>query len=447
MVTPTPRVFHLANIAVVVLSALPVLGGPIQASAPGGGKAKPLTLERSIQLALQNHPALAAAAAQLRGAQARATECRARRAHPLSFGVGTSLSRGCGGGNPDAGFGSLSVQAGYDLDLVGRRKLALREAQFGVKISRAERAATLRAVALAVVGAYYDVLRQQRAVAVAKQGLAQDQNQLQHAKALFKEQLVARLDIVKAQAQVARSQQRVVAATGQFTAARASFCSLLGLPMDSKVALSEAGPPAAREGTLEALQTRAAASSPEIHALDAQLAQADVALGRAARLRKPEVSIQVDHLLTSDPADYRNRTNLGLVISLSLDDWRAAPAARAQAQAHLEALQAQRRVQERQLKLTLLRQWLDLKSKQALVTAARKGVNLAEENVRLTRLGYDARVNTMKEVLDAQTELTRARAAYWDALYDADASAITLRILTGALPGEAPATQLQGAPR
>lgn len=439
----TSRPPRAALVVVFAAMRLPALGWA-DAAAPGPQGTEALTLDRSLQLALHSHPDLTAAAAELQEAKAAVEEARLRRSHFMSLSAGPQWSRGLGGGNPNAGFASLAMQADCDLDLARKRKLAESVAAASLKAVSADFEGARRAVAQAVIDAYFDVLRQQRAVAVAQQGLTQDKDQLERAQALFKEDLVPRLDTVKAETQVSWSEQEVITAQGQLMAALATLRSLLSLPEDLQITVAEVDEKLELEGAVESLQTQALTSSPELRSLDARIAEAVVEIQRARTLRRPDLSVQASHLLTSDPADYGNRMNLGLVASIGLDDWRAKPAVVEQARARLKASQAHRLEAERQLKLQILRQWTDFKSRQKLVDTAKAGLSVAEENVRLTRIGYDSQVNTMKEVLDAQTDLTRARAAYWNAVYDAATSVAYLQTLTGVALDKLPAEDKRG---
>jgi outer membrane protein len=77
-----------------------------------------------------------------------------------------------------------------------------------------------------------------------------------------------------------------------------------------------------------------------------------------------------------------------------------------------------RKAVEDGIRLQVKRSILDLKQAEDKIPAAKKAIEQAEENLRVSEERYREQVTTSTEVLDAQTLLSQARMNYYNALYD-----------------------------
>jgi outer membrane protein len=87
-----------------------------------------------------------------------------------------------------------------------------------------------------------------------------------------------------------------------------------------------------------------------------------------------------------------------------------------------------------QVKLDVRRKWLDAKAAYDSLDAATTQQQAAEEAYRLQKVRLDAGAATATDVLDAQTDVTRARVAFAVARYDYYLALVTLARAVGALP-------------
>ena len=86
--------------------------------------------------------------------------------------------------------------------------------------------------------------------------------------------------------------------------------------------------------------------------------------------------------------------------------------------------------------------WLDTGVMEANITTARTALTQAEENMRITRLGYRQQAVTSTEVLDARTDLTAAQTRYYQALY----GTLTARARLERAMGTVTASPAKGCP-
>jgi outer membrane protein TolC len=127
---------------------------------------------------------------------------------------------------------------------------------------------------------------------------------------------------------------------------------------------------------------------------------------------------------------------VGLTVSWNVWDWGAqhkavveAETAKARAQIGAEALVDQ-------VKLDVRRRWLDAKTAFDSLAAAATQQETAEEAYRLQQVRFDAGASTTTDVLDAETDVARARLAATVARYDYYLSTIALARAIGDLPGK-----------
>ncbi len=72
---------------------------------------------------------------------------------------------------------------------------------------------------------------------------------------------------------------------------------------------------------------------------------------------------------------------------------------------------------EDSIKLEIKKAWLNLNVAEKNIETAKTSLGRANENWRITNLGYKQQVTTSTEVLDARTDLTQADTNYYQALY------------------------------
>jgi len=424
-----------------LLAAGPLLG-PSVALAQA-----PLTLAQVTQMATDASPALSAARQTVAQASARTRQAEAGRRFQITFNSTASLSAASVYQPPPTyeTFGTLQNTLTVPLPLGKRPRLAVTQAQE----LRGAALAQLDSARLSLVGqaaaAYYDVLRKQALLAVAKQTLAENQRALSDVQKRNNAGDAAQLDVLQAQVPVASAQSTLDGATNDLAVADETLNSLLGRPLDDPIVLADISPGAlAPAYTLAQAIEFALSRSPDIRAAEATI-RADKAALEAARLyREAAYSLQAIDIRSKDVTSFQSVDTIQATVTLPLSDGGLGHAQVQEAQAALLGATAQIEVVRRAITAGISAAYLTAQSRRRQVESARTAQGIAQITYDKTTLGYRNGLFPLLQVLNARAALTQARIAYTQALYDAASASTTLSTaFAGAVPPPAvPATPI-----
>jgi outer membrane protein TolC len=452
----------------LVLAAL--LLGPAsadEAAAPTAPAApQPLTLDQAIAAALQFNPRVAQAQQDLSAAQALVTQARAGNsvvadlevvnshvnkvpsfvlpvaAPPPQYVTYETISLGT----------SQQTQAtltiAKPLYTGGKIPAAVRQSRAGVTALNEGMRRTLQTVVSDVKQAYYGALLAADLVKVAEQAAAAAREHLRLAQAHFDAGTAPRFDVLRAEAQVADSEQVVIQARNGLNLARAALDNAMGMPQGQQYELKTAF--AAPEGEVAALETlieQAHAARPEVTQVKAQFDAAGAAadLARADKYPTLGVAWVYNRVFNSSALQVTNST-LALQATLTIFNGQQTSAAVARARSQQESARALLEQVRQGIALQVRQAYLSLGAARERIAAASKGVEQAEEAYRIATVRYDAGVSIGVEILDAQAALTAARNNHARAVYDYNIALTQLEFATGSWqPAELAATPV--APR
>ena len=424
-----------------LLAAGPLLG-PSVALAQA-----PLTLAQVTQMATDASPALSAARQTVAQASARTRQAEAGRRFQITFNSTASLSAASVYQPPPTyeTFGTLQNTLTVPLPLGKRPRLAVTQAQE----LRGAALAQLDSARLSLVGqaaaAYYDVLRKQALLAVAKQTLAENQRALSDVQKRNNAGDAAQLDVLQAQVPVASAQSTLDGATNDLAVADVTLNSLLGRPLDDPIVLADISPGAlAPAYTLAQAIEFALSRSPDIRAAEATI-RADKAALEATRLyREAAYSLQAIDIRSKDVTSFQSVDTIQATVTLPLSDGGLGHAQVQEAQAALLGATAQIEVVRRAITAGISAAYLTAQSRRRQVESARTAQGIAQITYDKTTLGYRNGLFPLLQVLNARAALTQARIAYTQALYDAASASTTLSTaFAGAVPPPAvPATPI-----
>lgn len=263
------------------------------------------------------------------------------------------------------------------------KELSVAQATSGVVLAEAGLEYTRDQLALGVETAYYQVLLAESLVEVNEKAVGRAEEQLKLAQASYQAGIVARNDVLQAEAQVVSVRSALASAQKNLNLATMAFNQTLARPLDAPVELAGGLEAASIEGVdLEASMDQALAERFEILQAREGLANRQLAFKLAARYYTPQVF------------------------------------AYKKAEAELREAEVELRETQRDVELDVRTNYLELLDAQQRIAAAAKGVELAAENLRLARLRYEAGVGTNLDVLNAQVSVREAELKDSQALYD-----------------------------
>jgi len=379
--------------------------GWLQPVAPGAEQVGPPTVEQLEQLALDNSPAVARAAAQLRAL------------HGKWLQVGLPPNPTVGYLADDIGEdGTAGKQGGYvGQQLVTAGKLALDRELVCHEIAQAEQhlAAARQRVRTDVRTGYYDVLIAQEKVDLSRELLQLSERAVQASRRLLEAKEIPRVGLLQTEIETHNARILVRQAEHELEGARQRLATLLGQPELTAPRLAgdleAAGQVLNWSQQLERLESQ----SPILAAAIAARERARRAVDRAVAQARPDVELQ----LALQHDDAGDDTVAAVQLGLPLPLWNRNQGGIAQAQAELgaEAHQVQRA--RRELAHRLASTFQDYADARYEVEEYAKDIlPRARETLDLVTAGYQQGEVGYLEMLTAERTFFQTTLAYLDAL-------------------------------
>lgn len=407
----------------------------------------PITLQQAIDLAIRNNENVAISQLQVEQSLAGLRENQADLYPSLIFrsNFGRSVSaqqdlqvRASNralriarfNGDPGAAerkfnthFGSYafdnSIQLQYDLGINGARGARIRASEEQLRISELRLETAIEELRFEVARAYYNLQEADAAVEIQAAAVRNSQKSLEDAEALERAGVGTRFEVLQARVTLANSQQDLTNSRRNQLQSRRELAAILNIDENTNILASDAIALAgAWDLTLEDTIVQAYNNRAE---LEEQLAERD----RAQQLRRvalsatrPNVTLSATYNvlgLISDDPDYTATQGWadGYQAEVQLS-WNFFDGGAAKAQARQRELEigiADERFDQllNQIRLDVERAYYDLQANFDNIQTASLGVEEATEALRLARLRFQAGVGTQLEVINQETDLTRAQ--------------------------------------
>lgn len=390
-----------------------------------------LTLNDAMAMARQNSPRIHESAAITNRARAGALTARAYTNPSVEVYEGDQYSR------PVANPGTPGLLQHYALsqtiEMPAERRARKRAAQFGIASSQSgEQAVTLSVVADAK-HAFYNALRQREEIEHARENLQLVEDLHRRVEVEVQTGEKGRLELTRAEAELARAQFQVRSAELQYANAIANLRVTIAAPADANI--DPQGEFEARTilSPLEQLRSRVLDTHPLIaeSKSNTQAAQATLDRERALRIPQPVAF-----------AEYENQPDLrfwrvGATIPIPLWDRRRGQIADAGA----AISQSQAVLNQRQLELVaaLERAYEQYQLADQQATSLEAGsLHAAESAVDAAKAAYRFGERGIVEVLDAQRVLQNVRGDLLDAQFARQSAMVDLESLGAVTPAVRP---------
>ncbi len=388
---------------------------------------KRLTLAEAEQLALKNHPAIAAAELNTLASRERIEQNESvRQPFVVASATGAAApeqNRIAAGGlsNPiilsrlatGVSVNQLLVDFGRTTHLIqGSRFASLAEGE-RVKATRAD-------VLLNVQSVYFTALRSKTLVAIANETIASRQLFVDQVSALVQAQLKSSLDLSFAGTNLAEAKLLLSTAENERASAHARLAEAIGLTRAADFELAEEPMPDVTPLSITEFTNRAIRERPEIVAnrLDADSLGSIAAAERA--LRFPSVTASVSAGLVPSRVKDLSGDYVAAGLNISLPFLNGGLYKARQREAEFRAQSAQRRT--RQLENAVAREvtvaLLDVNTAADRVTLTRQFIEQAAQSLELAQTRYDLGLSSIVELSQAQLVKTNADIQYSSARYD-----------------------------
>ena len=288
---------------------------------------------------------------------------------------------------------------------------------------------------LRVVQTFFAALMNEQAMRVADEGIALATRQLELARVRFEAGSVARLDVLRAEVELANARARRIQARAAVDQSHQALRTVLALPQSQVLqlqgTLDEGAGPGSREALASALSTR-----PDLRAFESQRQVASLAAALANGEWKPTVSLIGNVAYQNDEATRLLRQSnqnytFGVAVRVPLLASPAAAARRGAAQAQARQAEHGRRAALDAGRLELETAWTDLEAATEVVATQQKALELARESVAIAQVSYENGVITSAELNDAQVALLQTEYQLQQAKYARIVAAARARFAAG----------------
>ena len=403
---------------------------PATASAPAGRSlvpTGPISLPQAYRIALANNHTLRLAREDVGIAQQQVYVARSLFLPQVTAGYGYDIRDR----EVEVGFGAATFptaekefqRAELKVQMTiwdfGRSLGKYEQAELGKQIADLQRRRMEQSVLYQTAKAYFNLLRAQKARTIAAEALKQALSHLQTARSFFRNGVVDKNDVLRAEVQVAEVRQQLITAENAVELARSVLNNVLGINVNHQTEVVDVtSAPKLRMSLAAALQ-RAVDCRPEFEVAQKGILQEEAGLTEARGEFLPR--IYVSGSLNRLDDDYQVHKNsaiaeLGITMDLFTGGRRTA-LYRIARQRRRKAVETAKQICDG-IALEVKQALLGVEEARKRLSVAEKAVSQADENLRLIENKYKQTAATPTDVVDAETLRTRAHQNYYAALYD-----------------------------
>lgn len=400
-----------------------------------------LTLQQAVDLALEHHPSLRAAEANIRAASGSLTQARAAYFPSLSASGSVTRNDGAFVFNPTIPARNQTynnyttgLQASQTLFDFGRTINRVSASSDILDASSLDYTASRAVVIVNVDVAYFSVVQARQVVSVNEEAVDQSAKHLAEAKAFYSVGRRPLFDVTKAEVDLANANVNLIRARNELRLSNLQLENAIGLHPRSPYILTDTLSVVPFAMTLDSVKTITFDTRPELLAAQARV-EANRSLVTAAWDQNLP-TLSATGSMTWSNFDYSplfRRWSAGLTLSLPLFQGFAIAGQVEQAQAAADAAEANLQVLHESVVLEVEQSYFNLKEASDRLDATAKIVEQAEQNLLLAERQYAAGVGTALEATDAQLSLSNARISRIQALFDYNSALVQLRKAMGVL--------------
>jgi outer membrane protein TolC len=296
-------------------------------------------------------------------------------------------------------------------------------AKLGLDVAEIQLAQARFDLILQVKEAYYGILTAERIKEVAEQSVEQLKEGLDVAKDFYEVGMSPKIDFLDAEVRLAEAKQQLIRTENALSVAKATFNTILRRPVDEEVTVADILAHQPYERPYASCLEISLKNRPEVMEGEKNVAGAEKEITLAKSDYYPDVSLSANYYRAGDDpdvdgSDFVDRENWDVmaVATMTFFEWGKTRSAVNEKRIRLrQAEQALEQIKDA-VRLEVKTNYLNLQDSEKNIWVAKKSVGSAEENFRISRERYQEQVATATEVLDAQTRLTEAKTNYTRAL-------------------------------
>jgi outer membrane protein TolC len=397
-----------------------------------------LTLERAVTLAIEHQPALGAARAGVRGANAVARQARAGFLPSVGFSASDTRTGGTVLVNPSLppahrsySTYSAAVQGNLTIWDFGKTGGKLSQSDYLADASEGDFVSARENAAVNTEIAYLAFLQSRRVVAVNTEALATASRHLAQARAVFSTGRRPQIDVTKAEVDSLNANVNLIQARGAYRVAKLQLENTMGVHPPNDYAVVDSFTVPVTFTSLQEARATALASRPELLAAQARVAAGGAGITAAWGQHLPTISAFGGYTWNGFDFPLLSRWSAGFTFTLPIFQGFALDAGVELAQANRDIAQSDLDVITEGVNLEVEQQWLSVREAAERAVATAKLVQQSAENLNLVERQYAAGVATALDESDAQLTLSNSRITDIQAQYDYRTALVRLRRALG----------------
>jgi len=400
-------------------------------------QAAELALEQCVKTAVAQHPDLAAYEAKVMAA--RAGESQAKAAAQPQANINSSYVRKGTGSGTDTINGTLTgnFDTGFNVSQLitdsGKTKLNIKKAQQTTGSAREDLAEKYNVVVQNVSDAFYNVNSTERAHVVAQRRYNNYENRLKWAQAYYKAGKKAKIEVTKAEADLASSKLALITTKTEIEIAKATLATAMG---NAQMKVDKVRDQLEYENWKisedDAIKT-ALERRPELMSKKKKVEMAKTEVGIQQKALSPTVSVGGGYNNGGSSFYATDAWNAKVTLSMPITDGGAVNSKVAAARANLKSAEAEYKSLENSVVLEVRTAWQNVVKAEESIVSAREAERKEEENYELAKKRYKAGVGDSLEISDAIESYAAAQAKTILTLYNGHSAQLMLVKAMGGL--------------
>ena len=268
---------------------------------------------------------------------------------------------------------------------------------------------------------------------VNEETVRQMEKHLDQAEGFFAVGSKPKFDVTKARVDLNNARLNLIKAKNAVQVSRVTLNNAMGVPVDFKVELSDMMTFKKEALTLEAAQNLSLRNRPEMISLRLKKESVRHTLENARAQYYPTLSASGSYAYRNEDFPLVHNWNIGATLAFPFFSGFLTSRQVDQAQANMEAAEAQEEIEAQTIRLEVQQAYLDMAAAEEQIAVSGLIVSQAEENLGLAEGRYRAGVGTAIETTDAEVSLSNAKTSAIQALYSHNVARAQLEKAAGGL--------------
>ncbi|HUW22792.1 MAG TPA: TolC family protein [bacterium] len=418
----------MIHVRVKVISSVIILLACLSSLPSWAEEIKELTLEKSIEIALEGNKKILAAKERLGVAKGELIVARAGFLPTLSLGgnylrLGEGQKISIGGGNDVVVRGQDTYTATATIEQPiftwGRIKNSYRQASSNQRISEEDYRKEKNLLKFQVTESFYNLILAGELLNLSQESYAQMERHLLQVEERYENGLASKFDLLRARVELANLKPQLIRSRNSLTLAENRFKSLLGFPSRTEVRPQGELKYEATEIELSLAIEEALRNRPEIISLKEQenIALAQVRLASASN--KPLLSTIYNYQFQKPyhwKDEWGKEWNAMVVLQFPIFSGFSTKGKVLQSRSQFKEVKYNLEGKNEEIELEVREIYLNLRQEEETIISQRENVGQAEEAMRIAEKRYTGGLITNLEFMDSQLAMTEAKTAYLQAL-------------------------------